>query len=156
MAIRRWLTATSAQRCVPLALAFAALTASTPALADSQSSPELLKIRALDLRAASGVLRIAVQRLTVPDMVPPAPAFSFNPAGCTQTTASYALFGTNTSLLIFDLSLGARGRSRTTQQQMLSAVYAAFASDRLVRISVRDDLCTPTTNTPYVSGVEVE
>jgi hypothetical protein len=153
MAVWHRLADVRARNWMRLTLLVVAAATCTPAIAAWQSSPEPFKIRALQISDASGVLRIAVQRLTVPGIA--ADPLTFNPAACTQTTATYSIVGTNNSLLIFDLALGARGRSRTKQRQMLNAFYEAFASDRLVTISVRDDLCTAT-NTPYVSGVEVK
>ena len=61
----------------------------------------------------------------------------------------------NTARPIFDVALGARGRSKAEQQEMMNAIYAAYATSRVIRFSVRDDMCTPTLNSPYVSGVEV-
>jgi len=120
------------------------------AQAASEWSPEL-RIVALEVTDGVEVLRLGVRRRIETGAGP----LGFNPADCATATAAFRINGTATTLEIFDLPLGATGRSRVKQQQLLNDIYAAFATSRMVELRVRDDLCLEATGSPYVAGVRV-
>jgi hypothetical protein len=110
-------------RCVALLLL--ATGSSTAALAGSVWSPPV-RIVALEVAEASGVLRLGVRRSIEIGV----PAFDFNPADC--LTGSYV-----------DVLLDVTGRSTAEQRQLLNEIHAAFVTSRNVSLYVRDDLCAP-------------
>ncbi len=125
------------------------LAALSDVVAGTQLSPEV-RIVGLEVNESSSVLRIAVQRR----MQIGEPAFAFNPANCSSTTAGFTRSGTSGAITIFDFQLGVSGRTAIQQHQFIDLVYAAFITSRIVRLAVRDDLCS-TNNTPEVTGISL-
>jgi hypothetical protein len=123
---------------------------STNVLAGSAWSPQV-RVVALEVVEASGVLRLGVRRSIEYNE----PAFDFNPAVvCTDLIDTFTLLGTNTQTHYFDVQFGEASRSATEQRQLLNEIYAAFATGRAVKLSVRDDLCTMVGGR-VVSGIQV-
>lgn len=125
------------------------LVLSALALAEPQSSP-LVRIVGLEVVAGSGVLRMAVERRTHAPGV-----FEFNPAGCSLPRSPFNRNGTNTAIQSYDFQLEVSGRTSFQQHQVLDQIYGAFATSRMVRIVVSDELCSGN-DRPVALGILVE
>lgn len=124
---------------------------SANALAAGLLSPPL-KIVSLEMVDGENVLRLIVRRRIEFDE----PPFGFNPAGCTKLVTEGRLFNGQAfgNWYIFDLQLGAAGRTAAEQRQLVSETIAAFITSLPVTLYVPDDRCTPT-GTRVVSGIRV-
>ena len=116
-------------------------------IAASEWSPAV-RIAGLQVSdAANDMLRIAV-KWRICDAYPPPhgacqPPFGFNPAGCSRLESPIVLSGSDDKLDHFDFQLGLAGRREDKQDAILNQIYAAYATARMVRLSVRSDLCGP-------------
>jgi hypothetical protein len=119
------------------------------AFAASEWSPAV-RIAGLQVSDASGdVLRIAVKWRICSSYYTDSqgnlfclPPIDFNPAGCARLKSPINLSGTNGSIDHFDFQLGLAGRRADKQDHILNQIYAAYATARMVQLSVRDDVCT--------------
>jgi hypothetical protein len=75
--------------------------------------------------------------------------------GSLSLAPNVIVLGTFTNPYVFDYPLGVSGRTAARQRQTLDALYAAFATTRIVQISVRDDSCSEAHDSPVVTGVSV-
>jgi hypothetical protein len=128
------------------------------AVAASAWSPAV-RIAGLQVSDAAGdVLRIAVKWRICDSYLPPngacQPPLGFNPADCSRLKSPVVLSGTNGSLDHFDFQLGLAGRRADKQDAILNQIYGAYATARMVRLSVRSDLCGPD-GSRITNGIEL-